>query len=82
MCMGLEYFVHWMNDYEKPFLCCRHTLAIMHFNENVHREKQRTEYGKIFYTVQYQQHKCGDKIMQEVAVSPTQGTLDFLFLTM
>ena len=80
--MGLKDIVYLVNDYYNLLLCCRHALASLHFNENIHRDKQRTVDGEVYYNVQYPKFKFGDEIVREVAVPPTYGMLCFQILTM
>ena len=51
----------------------RHALAVMHFNENVQRERKRTADGELYYNVLYPKFKLGEEVVREVAVPPTYG---------
>ena len=57
------------------FLCfsqhlVRHILAILHFNENVNREKQKDKYGTTYYNVVYPKYKFGKDVVLKIAVPP------------
>ena len=54
-------------------LCCRHTLASLHFNENVKRKKLTSENGEEYYKVTYPKFKLGEEVVREVDVPPTYG---------
>ena len=58
---------------ESKFVPFRHTLAALHFNENVRREKRTTKDGNIYYNVIYPKFKLGEEVVREVAVPPTYG---------
>ena len=49
----------------------RHTLACLHFNENVHRETQTSKDGKKYTTVWWPKFRPGEEVVKEVAVPPT-----------
>ena len=51
----------------------RHALAVMHFNENVQRERKTTADGELYYNVIYPKFKLGEEVVREVAVPPTYG---------
>lgn len=55
----------WLGTY------CRHILASLHFNENVHRECQTSKDGTPYMKVTYPKFKLGDEVVREVAVPPT-----------
>jgi hypothetical protein len=45
-------------------------LAILHFNENLNREKRKTAGGASYYVV-FPKFKLGEEVVREVAVHPT-----------
>lgn len=49
----------------------RHVIAILHFNENLQREKQTGKDGKLYYNVIYPKFKHGEETVKEVAKPPT-----------
>ncbi len=51
----------------------RHILAILHFNENIHRETQVSKDGKEYIRVTYPKFKLGEEVVREVASPPTYG---------
>ena len=55
------------------FISFRHILASLHFNENIHRETQRTEEGEEYFRVTYPKFKLGEEVVREVASPPTYG---------
>ncbi|XP_067030157.1 uncharacterized protein [Acropora muricata] len=57
----------WLGTY------CRHILASLHFNENIHRECQTSKDGTPYMKVTYPKFKLGDEVVREVAVPPTYG---------
>ena len=73
------------NSYNERYLslifCCkiylsmdntfRHILAILHFNENLHRDTQLTKDGKKYFKVTYPKYKLGEEVVREVASPPT-----------
>ena len=53
------------------FLICRHILALMHFNENVHRQAKKSKDGKTYMHISYPKYKLGGEVVREVTVQPT-----------
>ena len=48
-------------------------MAILHFNENLHREKKQTKDGLTYMSVTYPKYKFGEEVVREIAVPPTYG---------
>jgi hypothetical protein len=46
-------------------------LAILHFNENLNREKRETAGGAWYYNVVFPKFKLGEEVVWEVAIHPT-----------
>ena len=46
-------------------------MAILHFNENVNREKQKDKYGTTYCNAVYPKYKFGKEVVEEIAVPPT-----------
>lgn len=65
----------------------RHILAVLHFNENIHREPKKSKDGRSYYHVTYPKFKLGDEVVREIPVPSTygescfysNGILDFTF---
>ncbi|XP_068701666.1 uncharacterized protein [Montipora foliosa] len=55
---------------------CRHILAVLHFNENVHRDTQLTKDGEKYYRVTYPKFKLGEEVVREVVRPPTYGYVE------
>ena len=55
-------------------------LAALHFNENIQRERQTSKDGKQYMKVTYPKFKLGDEVVREIAVPPTYGKYDVVFL--
>lgn len=55
------------------FLLCRHILASLHFNENVHRDTKLSKDGEKYYHITYPKFKLGEEVVREVASPPTYG---------
>ena len=53
----------------------RHTLATLHFNENVKLESKKTKQGEAYVKVSYLKFKLGEEVVREVAVPPSYGKL-------
>ena len=53
----------------------RHIIAILHFNENVHRETKKTKDGRDSYHIHFPKFKLGEEVVREVSVQPTYGKL-------
>ncbi len=49
----------------------RTILAVLHFNENIQREKKTKQTGGKYMHVTYPKYKLGDEVVREVAVDPT-----------
>ena len=49
----------------------RHTLAILHFNENLQRETRTTPDEKPYFKVTYPKFKYGEEVVREIPVPPT-----------
>lgn len=65
------------------FFNFRHIIAILHFNENVHRQTNKTKDGRPSFNVTFPKYKLGDEVVREVTVQPTYGNiLHSLFLNM
>jgi hypothetical protein len=54
-------------------------LAILHFNENLHREQRHTKEGKPYFKVTYPKFKYGEEVVREVPVPPTYGMMYCVF---
>ncbi|KAL9970830.1 hypothetical protein ACROYT_G023277 [Oculina patagonica] len=81
----LEGFHATLNYWHPKLICyswmgslCRHILAILHFNENIHRETQVSKDGKEYIRVTYPKFKLGEEVVREVASPPTYGYVDKL----
>ena len=48
-------------------------MAILHFNENVHRETQTKKDGEEYVKVTWPKFKLGEEVVRRVAVAPTYG---------
>lgn len=59
---------------------CRHVIAILHFNENVHRQSKKTKDGCISYNIHFPKFKLGEEVVREVSVHPTYGNYFNFFL--
>ncbi|KAK3743480.1 hypothetical protein QZH41_013093, partial [Actinostola sp. cb2023] len=57
---------------------CRHILASLHFNENIHRETETTNDGVQYIRVTYPKFKFGEEVVREVSIPPTYGYVDTL----
>lgn len=53
------------------FFVCRTILAVLHFNENIQRDKKTTLTGEKYLHITYPKYKLGDEVVREVAVDPT-----------
>ena len=51
----------------------RHILASLHFNENLHRETQKSKNGEKYYRITWPKFKAGEEVIREVACPPTYG---------
>lgn len=49
---------------------CRHILAILHFNENLHRDTQVNRDGEKYFQITYPKFKVGEEVVREVAKPP------------
>jgi hypothetical protein len=56
-------------------------LAILHFNENLHREQRHTKEGKPYFKATYPKFKYGEEVVREVPVPPTYGMMYCVFTT-
>ena len=55
------------------YLIFRHMLAILHFNENLMREKRKAKDGTSHVNVVYPKYKFGEELVRQIAVPPTYG---------
>jgi len=55
---------------------CRHILASLHFNENVHRDTQLWKEGEKYFKVTYPKFKLGEEVVREVAAPPTYSYVE------
>ncbi len=51
----------------------RHILASLHFNENIHREKQTSKNGETYMRVVWPKYKLGEEVVKERSVPATYG---------
>ncbi|XP_065054110.1 uncharacterized protein LOC135682938 [Rhopilema esculentum] len=72
----LNYWHPKMIAYSYLGTVCRTILAILHFNENVKREKRRTKQGEVSYHITYPKFKLGDEVVRAIAVPPTYGYVE------
>ena len=56
-------------------LFIRHILAVLHFNENVNRETQKTQDGKNYVNVTYPKFKFGEEVVRNIPVPPSYSKL-------
>lgn len=54
-------------------LMFRTALAILHFNENLRRDGQKSKTGEQYRKVTYPKYKLGEEIVREVKRPPTYG---------
>ena len=50
-------------------------LAILHYNENLRREKKKTNAGQTYLNVTFAKFKNGADVVREVTVEATYGIL-------
>jgi hypothetical protein len=55
----------------------RHIIAILHFNENVHRQPKKTKDGQTSYHIHFPKYKLGEEVVREISVQPTYGNILF-----
>ncbi|XP_063042841.1 uncharacterized protein LOC134437278 [Engraulis encrasicolus] len=55
----------WLGSY------CRHILAVLHFNENLRRQPQRTKDGRTYYKVTYPKYRLGEEVVKHIPSPPT-----------
>ena len=60
-----------MNKISVFFNTFRHSLAAMHFNKNIQRERKRTTDGELSYYLIYPKFKLGEEVARVVAIPPT-----------
>lgn len=58
----------------------RHILAILHFNENLHREKRKAKDGTSYFNVVYPKYKSAEELLREIAVPPTYSVYMYIFI--
>lgn len=51
----------------------RHTLASLHFNENLKRKPKTSKDGKVYFKVSYPKYKLGEEVVRHVSIIPTYG---------
>ncbi|CAB3981316.1 Hypothetical predicted protein [Paramuricea clavata] len=80
---SLEGFHSVLNHWHPKMICfswlgtyCRHILACLHFNENVHRETKTSKTGTPYIRVTYPKFKLGEEMVREIAVPATYGYVD------
>lgn len=59
----------------------RHILAILHFNENLKRQPQRTKDGRTYYRVTYPKYKLGEEVVKHVPSLPTYSKYNQIYTT-
>lgn len=52
-------------------LYLRHTLAVLHFNENLNRQPKTTKNGRPYYSVTYPKFKLGEEVVRTVSSAPS-----------
>lgn len=57
--------------HSKWFVLFRHVLAVLHFNENLHRQPKKTKNGTPYYSVTYPKFKSGDEVVRTVSSAPS-----------
>ncbi len=51
----------------------RHTIAVLHFNENLNRETKMTKNGTPYYSVTFPKFKLGEEVVRNAPVAPSYG---------
>ena len=54
----------------------RHTLAVLHFNENLNRQPKTTKNGTPYYSVTYPKFKLGEEVGRTVSSAPSYSKYD------
>ncbi len=64
------------------FICCRHILAICHFNSNLKRDERTNESGKPQVKVVNPKFKNGEATVRSVRVLPEFGKSLAIYISM